>query len=128
MQDSDILLSENEGFKFVSVRFSPFKGNTTYTYKTLDDVEEGDIYVVQTPNNGLGLVEVVEVHAEPYSGKTNWLAQKVDLTVVTELQEKEKNLKALLRKSKGKKLLAAARAELLDSLPEGSTIEALTRL
>lgn len=74
--------SETNGLTVVGVRF-----NGTYkTYHYWSDIpfKEGDKAVVDTPSNGLTIVDVVSVSKENASRVLKWIVQKIDLTAYQE--------------------------------------------
>lgn len=97
MSDINLILAENPNFNFVGVEFNQTKGKTYY-YKTLEQFEDGDKAIVDSPRDGLVVVTVVEANAEclldtEYNYK--WIVQKVDLTKYNEAIELETNIKKM---------------------------------
>ena len=132
MNELNILLADNEDFKFVTVVFAPYTGTNTYTYKTLLDVEVDDFVVVHTPSRGYQVVKVLEVLSPlevdleaKYEYK--WLVQKVDLEHFDKVMATEKEVRAVVNKSKNKRAIAEARAAILETSDE-AVITKLVRL
>ena len=129
MKEVDILLADNEQFKFITAVFAPYTGKQTYTYKTLLAVEVDDFVVVQTPNNGFQIVQVREV-LTPFEVDLEvkfsykWVVQLLDLEHYDKVTAMEKEVLAVVNKSKNKRAIADARAAILETTDE----EAVTKL
>lgn len=127
----DILLADNENFKFVTVIFAPYTGKQTYTYKTLLPLEVDDFVVVDTPSKGFQVVQVREVLTPfevdlnvPFSYK--WVVQKIDTAHYTEVRAMEKEVRVFVNKAKSKQAIEVAKALLVDS--DVDTVTKLVRL
>lgn len=134
MNEINLLLAQNEAFRFVQVTF-PGSPNKPYTYKTLTPFEPGDTAVVHTPSDGFKCVEVqkvLQLHELETSQhiKYKWIVQKVETTNYNELVDKENEAQALLNTSKTKKLVDELREDLVDRIGEDQVAELqkLTRL
>lgn len=117
MSDLNLILAENENFKFVVARFNG--ASNTYTYKTTLDLQVDDFVVVETPSNGFQVVQVVEVASADefeltYSGKLKWVVSKVDTDYYEEVRTMEREANKHLNKAKRIK----ARREHLAALTE----------
>ena len=78
--------------KTVSIKFTPY--GQPYTYKTDLDLADGDTVVVNTPNSGLQLVKVHEVHDTPQLDEGfdyAWIVQKIDLTNYRKLLKEDED-------------------------------------
>lgn len=135
MQDVNILLADNEQFKFVKCLFYPFTGQQGYSYKTMLDVEVDDFVVVETPSNGFQTVKVVEVQSPmDINFNTNikykWVIQKLDFTHYELSKEQEKALLQIVNKSKNKRAVQEAKTAILENLDSDAAeqIKKLVRL
>ncbi len=133
MSDLNILLAENENFKFVVARFA--NATNTYTYKTVLDIEPGDFVVVDTPSNGFQVVEAVEVASADefeltYSGKLKWIVSKVDTAHYDEVRTMEREANKRLNKAKAIKSRREHLAALTEELGEDelNEVKKLVRL
>lgn len=96
-----------------------------YTYKVHkdDNVKLNDTVVVESPNHGLALAHVVDVHAEPdidlnadFSYK--WIVSKVDTTRYIDTLEKEKKFSALVVEAERAKQRLELVQQFKDNLPQ----------
>ena len=131
MQEVDLLLAQNESFRYVECEFK--NGRQLYTYKTLEEVEKGEFVVVDTPQNGLTVVKVVEVlkaHEKKCNFAIKWVVQKVDMSRYEELNEKEGQAQELINTSKTKKLVEDMTETLEESIGSDglNQVKKLTRL
>lgn len=123
----NLFLSQNEDLKLVKVTFA---GSTKkYTYKTLLSVEEGDKVVVDSPRDGMVMVDVTEVTPAiesdlNFSYNLKWIVQVVDTTHYEECAEMESKLNKELNKIKAQK----ARKELLAEAKESLGTKAVNDL
>lgn len=135
MKDINILLADNEDFKFVVGVFAPYTGQKGYTYKTVLDVEVDDFVIVETPSNGFQIVKVVEV-ASPFDIDLNsnikykWVVDKLDLSHYEKCKEQEKALLQYVNRSKNKQAVEEAKQILVESLGKdaGEEVKKLIRL
>lgn len=83
MNNVDLILSQNEKFKFITVIFEP-NAKQSYTYKTNLDVAVDDLVVVPAnQNNTFKVVQVksiLDLADVDFDGKIKWVASKLDLT------------------------------------------------
>jgi hypothetical protein len=131
MKAVDIMLSNNENFKFVACVFAPYTGTRSYSYKTMLDLVVGDYVVVDTPSNGFQVVEVVGVVvAEDFDGPDiayKWVVCRVDLEQYKECQQLEAAIHKEIHKSKSRSVYAALKAELQSTVGE-ETVNAIAKL
>lgn len=116
MQEINLILSENKDFKFVGVKFDE-NAHKVYYYKTLLDFEVGDKAIVDSPYEGLVIVDVVEVKsALQVDGnfRYKWIVNKVDLTEYQRLNEQEEKILETLAEYRGSIL----KKEMYESLKE----------
>lgn len=99
----------------------------SYTYKVLekDNVKVGDMVVVDSPSDGLCIVQVVGVDAKPrieldapFSYK--WIVQKVDRSVYDDLLRQEERFREALVEVERVKQREAVMKSFQEVLPEGS--------
>ncbi len=119
-----------EGLKTVGVQF--YNGSTkdyksdTYAYKTLENLQIGDLCVV----DGAGhkkVVKVVELHMFPkLEQATKWVMDKVDTAKYERILEMEEILQGKLQQIQTKKFREQAIEALLEN--SGMTQEELTQL
>ena len=128
MSNESVLISLLQNASTCAVVFPG--SNRKYTYKVPSGMELAvdDRCVVDSPSNGLVVVQVIEVHDE--SGidveaafKYKWLVSKVDLvgygTLLAREKAMEEDLKKLRRKTQVKKQIKSLLGELGDEeLPE----------
>lgn len=97
MNYSTAVLLVSEQVKAIGVKFGTSGGSLSgkeYVYKTTEDVELGDLVLVQTDDNiySYKVVEVTNLDPEvPFEGdrKIKWIVQKVDLTLRETNEERE---------------------------------------
>ena len=83
MSDLNLFLAEaNENFKIVVVQFPT--SSKKYHYKTVLDIEEGDMIVVDAPSTGFTVLEALEVIPAietelSYNFQLKWVVSKVDI-------------------------------------------------
>ena len=123
MNEVNALLAENEDFKFVECVFAPYTGQRTYTYKTTLDLAEDDFVVVDTPSNGLAIVQVRSIkdfydvnHDVRYQYK--WVVQKVDTAAYEEAVKLEETLMAQVNKVKRKQKRKEIQETMLGQMDE----------
>lgn len=113
-----------ENVKTVDVRFK--KNNGHYTYKTVEDLEEGQVVVVDT-QYGPKTARVMEVHNIPKFNsdmELKWVISKVDFTKFEKLNSIEQKFQdQLLRIEQQSK-----RQQALDALKERLGIEETDKL
>ena len=132
MNEVNVLLADNEDFKFVEVVFAPYTGNSTYTYKTVLDVQEDDFAVVDTPSKGFQVVQIRKL-LSPFEVDFDvkfsykWLVQKVDTSGYEQAVAKEKEILQLVNKSKNKRAITAAKEAILEST-DAEAVAKLVRL
>ena len=122
MNEVNVLLATNEQFKFVLVKFQDEHNDLKlYTYKTTEDVEEGNYAIVFTPSNKYEVVKVVSVHSPlevdfevKYSYK--WIVQVLDTNKYESNIALEKSILAEVKKSKNKRLIDRTKNEIFYSL------------
>jgi hypothetical protein len=116
----------DEGLKTIGVKFGGI--GKVYTYKTRDNFALGDHAVVDTPGNGLQIVEVFRVDEEPELDPDSvidykWIVCKVDLSAYHEQNEKDqlflKQIAALQRKRHREQ----AKNALFEIMPELASLE-----
>ena len=133
MNDLNLLLAQNENFKFVEVVFN--HTDKHYVYKTALDVEVGDSLVVEAPS-GFKVVEVKavlkfnELCSSKRGIKLKWVVQKVDTTEYERCKKAENDAQQHLdtaRVSKMREELEASLTQQIgaDALKE---VKALVRL
>ena len=132
MNEVNVLLADNENFKFVSAIFAPYTGENTYTYKTMLDLAVDDFVVVDTPSRGFQVVQVRELLSPmevdfDVDFNYKWIVQKVDTTAYDEARAREKEILQLVNKSKNTRALKQARKDILDNVDE-ETVAKLSRL
>lgn len=94
-----------ENLNAVQVKFNEHS-QKTYTYKTFDHYEVGDKCIVESPNDGYVVVEVVDTDASLLEAnhRFKWVVQKVDDSNYKELNRKEdiavKEISKLVREEK----------------------------
>ena len=109
MNEVNILLATNEKFKFVQVKFQDeHNSQKRYTYKTTEDVEEGDYAIVFTPSNKYEVVKVISVHSPlevdfEVKYKYKWIVQVLDTDKYESNMALEKSILAEVNKSKNKR-------------------------
>jgi hypothetical protein len=131
MNNVDILLAANNDFKFIKVLFDNTENARAYTYKSLEDIEEGDFVVVNSPG-GMKVVKVSEVvPATEYITESTyaikWAVGKVDMDNYEACKEIEKQVTIKVNQAEGKKKLNEMREHLNESLGEDA-IEEVTKL
>ena len=133
MNEVNILLADNENFKFATVVFAPYTGTKTYTYKTMLDIQVDDFVVVDTPSNGFQVCQVrevltpMEVDLEvKFSYK--WIVQKVDTEQYDKSVALEKSVRAFVNQSKNKRAIAEAKERILGSIDNPEEVTKLIRL
>lgn len=123
------LFLTNEKFKFVAVTFHG--SNQVYHYKTVLDVAEGDIIVVDTPSSGMtcvtvkAIVDALDIDLDKYNYK--WVVQKVDTEHYETMQSREKEAKTLLLKHRQQKAVQEFENALLSSVGQEG-IEAVKKI
>jgi hypothetical protein len=133
INDINLLLAQNESFRFVKVEFP--SGNQLYTYKTLLDVSEGDFVIVDTPSTGFKVVKVIKVlqlHELPIDehSQKKWVVQQIDDSTYIELCNREQEAQLVLNRSKTKKLIKDLGDEIKSQIGDKSfkEVQKLTRL
>ena len=127
MNTTNLILSQNESFKFVSVSF--MDGQTkTYTYKTTLDLAVDDLVVVESPT-GFKIVKVVSVlefHEVNFDVhyEYKWVVSRVDLEYYNECVNVEKEV----RKQANKLAYEETRAKLTEQLKDRIGEDALITL
>jgi hypothetical protein len=129
MHEVNVLLAENPDFKFVQVTFDEnnFPGTLKkYTYKTLEKVEIGDKVLVDSPSSGFTVTTVSDVLSPmeidfEVKYKYKWIVQVIDTVNYDQMVAVEKDLLALVNKSKNKRAIAIARQAILDEHGDDST-------
>ena len=134
MSDLNLFLAENEDFKIVQVNFTK-DATKSYHYKTMLNVEEGDFVVVDTPNNGYQVVEVIEVIPGQeceltFNFNLKWIVQKVETEQYEAAKKMERDAIKVLNKAK----YARRRSEMIEDLKDNigedaiETVKGLVRL
>lgn len=131
----DILLMDNPEFKFVSVVFAPYTGKKEYSYKTFFELKEEDFIIVETPSNGLQVVQVRSI-IDPADMDFEagihykWVVCPIDLEPYKKAKALEKELRKTVNRSKSKRAMVEAREQIFASLgeEEGKELKALVRL
>lgn len=123
-----LIADQNPNLKFVKVVFP--NSLKHYTYKTLFDVKEGDKAVVESPQSGLTIVDVIEVvDISDIDLNVNyeykWLVYVVDLTQYKQLQEASATLYKELNKQVQAANVAKMKATLTEKIGEDN-VKALT--
>lgn len=126
----NLFLAQNEDFKIVKVVFP--SSSKRYTYKTTLNIEAGDKVIVDSPRDGMTVVDVVDVVPGietdlQYSFNLKWIVQKVDTTHYEQALEMEAKLNTEFNKIKARK----ARQEMLESVTEQlgkDAVKELTKL
>lgn len=119
-QEINLLLTENENFRFAEVVFNDNIDAKKYSYKTIDTtLEEGDLLVVDA--NGTFKVVMFVGYSDGIKELASniyykWVVQKVDRTHFDKCIEVEKALEATLHQTKRKKLVKESSAELADAV------------
>ncbi len=123
MSLANILLADNEKFKFITAKFQPFENQkTAYTYKTMLDLKVEDLVVVQTPDGKFEAVrveEVLEAHEvdlEAFDYK--WVVQKLDTEHFDQCKEMEKQLLNTLRKSERRQRIEEMKKNVVEHLTD----------
>ena len=116
MSDLNLLLAEqNENFKIVKVTFP--NTSKAYTYKTVLDIEKGNLVIVDTPSSGFTIVEVQEVLPAietnlDFGFNVKWIVSKVD----TEQYDACLTMERAVTKSLNKLKYSRRRHELIHDL------------
>jgi len=103
MNDINLFLAEaNEKFKIVVVKFP--NTNKKYHYKTILNVEVGDLVIVDAPS-GIQILTAVEVIPAietelSYSMTIKWLVDKVDMQHYEECKQMEREATKTLNQLK----------------------------
>ena len=89
--------------KIIGVKFKNYDrvlyNSKMYRYKSLDDtVNVGDYVIVDTPNTGFEIAQVVIILNDSTVNATKHIVCKVEMDAYNELLEKEKRLKELSAK------------------------------
>ena len=130
MNMSDLVLSENENFKFVTIVFAPYTGNKAYHYKTLDSSIQVDDFVVVNVNGEFKVVKVLEVNdpleVDMQEGiKYKWVVQRVDTTEHEKCVELDNALQEKLNKAARRKRQQELREDSLKFLSDEERSEAI---
>jgi len=115
----DLVLANDDRFKFVEVSFAEFdKPSKTYTYKSNIELVESDLVVVpigQLDQNIFKTARVIKV-MDPFdcdfSFNTKWIAGLVDLTKYVDTLKYEAEARVIVNKAKAKKAMAEALEEI----------------
>lgn len=118
------------GFTTIAVTYPGERRTYTYKAKVSDGVRVGDTVVVDSPNSGLTLVEVVEVHTSPRidltaTFKYKWIVQKVDRSGYDALLEQEAKFTEAMVEIERVKQRQEMRNAINLSLPEGTEARTL---
>lgn len=123
MKQRHLLALLQSGYTTIQVKFD----NTpkTYTYKARCHIEIGDRVIVDTPRNGLTLVEVVGIDKAPRIDidadfTYKWIVQKVDRTDYDRIVEQEKAFMDTLQEIERVRQRDMLMQSFKDHLPEGS--------
>lgn len=104
MSDLNLFLAEaNENFKIVVVQFP--SSSKKYSYKTVLDIQEGDLVVVDAPSTGYTVLEAVEVIPAietelTHNFQLKWVVDKVNLTHYEECKQMEREATKTLNQLK----------------------------
>lgn len=124
----NLFLAQNENFKIVKVCFP--SSTKQYAYKSILPVEPGDQVVIESPRDGLMVLEAVDVipgaecNDTLLNKATKWVVQKVNTSHYEEAQAMERELNKEINKLRA----AKARKEMLETAREELGEEAVTNL
>lgn len=119
MTEVDLILSENENFRYLLVDFG--KDTGAWTYKTLDtSIEVDDLVLVPVERNGnkttklATVVEIASFENININIPVKWIIQKVDRSNYDKCLELEAKISERLRKVRAEKL----KRDLINNLSE----------
>lgn len=127
----NLFLAQNENFKIVKVCFP--SSTKQYAYKSSLPIEAGDQVVIDSPRDGLVVLEVKDVipgaecSDSLLNRATKWVVQKVNTAHYEEAQEMERKINKEINKLRA----AKARKEMLETAREElgeDAVENLTKL
>lgn len=120
MNPINLLLAKNEQFKFVTCVFNvnqPSENQKAYTYKTLLNVNPGDLVVAPTAQGTFETVKVVEVGVE-YKGsfEIKWIAAVLNLDHLAQCKAIEEDIKQLFVEEENRKRKVQTAALIEDAI------------
>jgi hypothetical protein len=120
MNPINVLLAKNDQFKFVTCVFNilqPAETQKEYTYKTLLDVEPGDLVIAPANVGNFETIRVVQVGTK-FEGTANikWIAAKLDTAHLDECKAMEEEIKQLFIEEEKRKKAESTKAQLEEYL------------